>query len=334
MKIAFLTTRPSKPSYRFRIEQMLPYFTARRHQCDTFFLPTNAWGRLLMYRRLSSYDAVVLQKRLVSRVELFVLRSRSQRLIYDVDDAVMYDSNGDDHFRRRRRFAAMARAANLVVCGNQFLADEASRHTDRILVVPTCINTETYRPGLRTAHADGLTIGWTGSRSTNTYLNDIFHPLSQLHAPVHLKIISDTVDGFDFSQLGHVPHNFVPWTPKAEIAEAATFDIGLMPLPDNRWTQGKCGFKALQYMALGIPAVCSPVGVNRDIVHDGVDGFFATSLQDWFPIVSRLLKDPFLREAIGRAGRRRVEEAFSLAMHGPRFVRAVEKVVSPLRKSA
>jgi glycosyltransferase involved in cell wall biosynthesis len=108
----------------------------------------------------------------------------------------------------------------------------------------------------------------------------------------------------------------------------------LMPLPDNRWTQGKCGFKALQYLSLGIPAVCSPVGVNRDIIHDGVDGFFAERLPDWFPAVARLLKDSFLRETSGRAGRRRVEEAFSLATHGPRLVQAIEQAGKPLRKTA
>jgi glycosyltransferase involved in cell wall biosynthesis len=246
----------------------------------------------------------------------------------------MYTSEGEEHSRRRGRFAATARAADLVVCGNQFLADEASRNTEHILIVPTCINSDAYRPGLRTDHGPTLTIGWTGSRSTNAYLNEIFPPLSQLHSPTQLKIISDTVAGFDFFRLGRVTSSFVPWTPKTEISEAATFDIGLMPLPDNRWTQGKCGFKALQYMALGIPAVCSPVGVNRDIIHDGVDGFFAATLQDWFPLITRLLKDSFLREAVGRAGRRRVEEAFSLATHGPRFVRAVEKVAGELRKSA
>jgi glycosyltransferase involved in cell wall biosynthesis len=334
MKIAFLATRPSKPSYRFRIEQMLPYFAARRHECNTFFLPANPWRRLLLYRKLGPYDVVVLQKRLLSRVELFALRSMARRLVYDVDDAVMYDSQGDEHRRRRGRFTATVLAADLVVCGNRFLAEETSRDTDRILVVPTCINTDAYRPGLRTDRSQGMTIGWTGSRSTNAYLNDILPMLSQLHPPVQLKIISDTVGGFEFSRLGHVTSVFVPWTPKIEILEAATFDVGLMPLPDNRWTQGKCGFKALQYMALGIPAVCSPVGVNRDIIHDGVDGIFAATQQDWFPVVARLLKDSFLREAIGRAGRRRVEEAFSLAAHGPRLVRAVEKAASPIRKSA
>ncbi len=334
MKIAFLSTRPSKPSYRFRIEQMLPYFAARQHQCDTFFLPPNAWWRLLFYRKLAVYDAVVLQKRLLSRVELFVLRSRAQRLIYDVDDAVMYTSSGDDHWRRRRRFAAMMRAADLVVCGNKFLIDEAARDTDRTLLMPTCIDTDIFRPGLRTDRSHALTVGWTGSRSTNAYLNDVFPALAQLHGAVLVKIISDTVAGFDFSRLGRVPHIFIPWTPKTELADTASFDVGLMPLPDNRWTRGKCGFKALQYLSLGIPAVCSPVGVNRDIIHDGVDGFLAENPDDWFPIVARLLKDSFLRETIGRAGRRRVEEAFSLATHGPRLVQAIEQAGGPLRKTA
>jgi glycosyltransferase involved in cell wall biosynthesis len=344
MKIAFLTTRPSKPSYRFRIEQMLPYFTARRHECQTFFLPPNTWRRLLLYRRLASYDTVVLQKRLLSRVELFMLRRMARRLIYDLDDAVMYASSGDTHRRRGGRFGATAKVADMVVCGNQFLADEARRYSDRVVVVPTCINCDVYRPGLRATTSQHLTpqpltIGWTGSRSTNAYLNEVLPALAQLHGPVQVKVISDTAERIDFSRLGRVPHVFVPWSPKTEIAETATFDVGLMPLPDNRWTQGKCGFKALVYMSLGIPAVLSPVGVNRDIMHDGVDGFFAPTLHDWFPIVARLAKDAFLRETIGRAGRRRVEEGFSLATHGPRFVAAVEKVAGPpskisLRKSA
>jgi glycosyltransferase involved in cell wall biosynthesis len=334
MKIAFLTTRPSKPSYRFRIEQMVPYFTARQHQCETFFLSTNAWRRLLLYRRLAQYDAVVLQKRLLSRMELFVLRNVARRLIYDVDDAVMHTSAGEDHRRRRRRFTATVRAADLVICGNRFLADEAARDTDRVLIVPTCIDTDAYRPGLRTERPHVLTIGWTGSRSSNPYLNDVLPALAQLHGAVQLKIISDTTAGLDLFRLGRIQQTFVPWSPKSEISEAATFDIGLMPLPDNRWTRGKCGFKVLQYLALGIPAVCSPVGVNRDIIHDGVDGLFATSLQDWFPVIDRLLKDSFLRETLGRAGRRRAEEGFSLATHGPRFVKAVEQTSGPLRKTA
>ncbi|HEX4072092.1 MAG TPA: glycosyltransferase family 4 protein, partial [Planctomycetaceae bacterium] len=242
--------------------------------------------------------------------------------------------DGSEDRRRQSRFAAMMRAADLVVCGNQYLADEASRLTDRVTIVPTCIDTEAYHPRLRISDPGRITIGWTGSRSTNPYLNDVLPILSKLHGPIAVKIISETVSGIDLFQLGHVPQTFVPWSPEIEITQTATFDIGLMPVPHNPFTQGKCGFKALQYMALGIPAVCSPVGVNRDIIHDGVDGFLPRTRDDWFPTIARLIKDPFLRETIGHAGRRRVEEAFSLKLHGPRLVQAVEAARRPLRKSA
>jgi len=334
MQIAFLSTRAAKPSFRFRVERMLPYFAARGHRCETFFLAPRLWSRLPLYRRLGQYDVVFLQKRLLSRPELSILRRSARTLIYDLDDAVMYEGNGAEDGRRQRRFAAMMRAADLVVCGNQFLADEASRVTDRVTIVPTCIDTEAYHPRLRRSESNRITVGWTGSRSTNSYLNEVLAILSKLHGPIAVKIISETVADLDFSLLGNVPWTFVPWSPLTEIAEAATFDIGVMPLPDNRFTQGKCGFKALQYMALGIPAVCAPVGVNRDIIHDGVDGFLARTRDEWFQIVARLVKDPFLRETIGHAGRRRVEEAFSLNLHGPRLVQAVETARRALRKSA
>jgi glycosyltransferase involved in cell wall biosynthesis len=228
----------------------------------------------------------------------------------------------------------MMRAADLVICGNEYLADEASRLTNRVTIVPTCIDTEAYHPRLRHTDRNHITVGWTGSRSTNPYLNDILPILPKIHAPIAVKVISETMAEIDFSVLGNLPRTFVPWSTENEIREAATFDIGVMPLPENRFTQGKCGFKALQYMALGIPAICSPVGVNRDIIHDGVDGFLPRGRDEWFQTIARLVKDPFLRETVGHAGRHRVEGGFSLAVHGPRLVHAVEKAQRFLRKSA
>lgn len=336
MKIAFLSTRQAKPSFRFRVEKMLPYFTAAGHQCETFFLHANPWQRLAFYRKLRTYDVVFLQKRLLSGPELLFLRRSSHTLIYDLDDSVMYDGTGGDDKGRRRRFSAMMRAADLVICGNQFLADEAARITDRVRIVPTCIDTEAFHPRLRKSGPYPVTIGWTGSHNVNAYssLNDLFTVFSQLQGRIGLKILTDIVEGLDFSRLGKVPWNFVRWTPAIEIEEAATFDIGIMPLPDNRFTQGKCGFKALQYLALGIPAVCSPVGVNRDIIHDGVDGYLAQSPDQWFQVIARLVKDPFLRGSIGNSGRRCVEEEYSIAVHGPRLVRAVTSAGREVRKSA
>ncbi len=334
MQIAFLSTRETKPSYRFRVERMLPFFAARGHHCEALFLHSNFAGRFSLYRKLRRYDVVFLQKRLLSRPELMLLRRSVRTLVYDLDDAVMYESDGGEDRRRQSRFIAMMRAADLVVCGNQYLADEASRETDRVVIVPTCVDTNAYHPHLRHNNPDQITIGWTGSRSTNPYLNEILPILPKLHAPIAVKIISETLVDIDLSVLGALPRTFIPWSPANEISEVATFDVGVMPVPENRFTQGKCGFKALQYMALGVPAVCSPVGVNRDIIHDGLDGFLPRTRDEWFQTISRLVKDSFLRETIGHAGRRRVEEAYSLADHGPRLVRAVETAKRPLRKSA
>lgn len=334
MHIAFLSTRSAKPSFRFRVERMLPFFANAGHRCETTFLAPSVWQRLATYRKLSRFDAVFLQKRLLSRPELMFLRRHARTLVYDLDDAVMYHGTGAEDRRGQARFAAMMRAADLVICGNHYLADEASRFTKRVTIVPTGIDVDAYHPRLRHTDSNHITIGWTGSRSTNPYLNEILPILPKIHAPIAVKVISETMAGIDFSVLGNLPRTFVPWSPENEITEAATFDIGVMPIPENRFTQGKCGFKALQYMALGIPALCSPVGVNRDIIHDGVDGFLPRSRDEWFQAIARLVKDPFLRETIGHAGRRRVEGAYSLTIHGPRLVQTVEKAQRALRKSA
>jgi glycosyltransferase involved in cell wall biosynthesis len=334
MHIAFLSTRAAKPSFRFRVERMLPFFANAGHRCETMFLASNVWRRLALYRKLSRYDAVFLQKRLLSRPELMFLRRNARTLVYDIDDAIMYHGTGAEDRRGQSRFAAMMRAADLVVCGNQYLADDALRLTNRVTIVPTCIDINAYHPRLRHNDPNHITIGWTGSRSTNPYLNEILPLLPKIHAPIAVKVISETMAEIDFSVLGNLPRTFVPWSPATEIVETATFDIGVMPVPENRFTQGKCGFKALQYMALGIPAVCSPVGANRDIIHDEVDGFLPRGRDDWFQTIVRLAKDPFLRETIGHAGRRRVEQAFSLAFHGPRLVQAIEQAQRALRKSA
>lgn len=342
MHILFLSTRQAKPSFRFRVEQMLPYFRERGHACDVRFIPQSLFGRLRLFAGLSRFDAVFIQKRLFSQAELFLIRRQSRRLIYDLDDAVMFDGDGRDDGKRRARFRAMMRAADLVICGNQYLAGEAMRDGARPIVIPTCINTDDFHPRVRhdvlarrgSSPDRPVVIGWTGSRSTNRYLNDVLPALASLEGKAVVRYMSDTTDGIDPARLGRVPLTFTPWSPEVEITETAGFDIGLMPLPDDPWTRGKCGFKALQYMGLGIPAVCSPVGVNSDIITHGVNGFLPKSAEEWQSTLQRLVEDSTQRETIGKAGRRRVEEEYALAIQGPRTVHAVEQTVTAARRSA
>ena len=328
MKVLFLVTRLDRPSTRFRVSPLRPWFESRGHTLDILALPRGIFERLRLYRRIPHYHLIGIQQRLLEPLELRLLRRRCGGLLYDLDDAVMYDEHGRRPWRRQRRFRAIAGEAALVVCGNRYLAAEAAQHTGDVLVIPTAVDTERFHPRQRPSPKGIVTIGWTGSRSTNRYLNEIFPVIAEAAGPVRLKVLSSDTRGLDFSRLGRVPYEFVRWSAEGEVPETASFDIGLMPLPDNAWTRGKCGCKALQYMALAIPAVCSPVGVNADIIDHGRNGYLASTADEWRKILNQLVADPQARRTIGEAGRRRVEEAYSLAVQAERLVTAIDRVAA------
>jgi glycosyltransferase involved in cell wall biosynthesis len=229
----------------------------------------------------------------------------------------------------------MMHAADLVVCGNGYLAAQAERFGGKTLIVPTAIDTDRFQPQdacptvasspAVSAVAAPVVIGWTGSRSTTRYLNTVFPVLGRLRGNVELKVISDATDDLQYADLGRLRHRFVPWSAESEVAETAEFDIGLMPLPDDNMTQGKCGCKALQYMALGIPAVCSPVGVNCDIIQHGSNGFLPKSLDDWQTVLQCLVDNPALRAVVGRAGRQSAQARYSLRQIASQLVTAIER---------
>lgn len=328
LKLLFLSTRAGRPSYRYRVDQMLPHFRQAGHQCDVRFFPKNLFSRLLMYRELSKYDVVFVQKRLIAPMELNLVRRWARKLVFDVDDAIMFDGDGQPDSRRLRRFASMMSAADLVVCGNGYLASQAGKYGGRTLVVPTAIDTERFparQSCLTESSAKPVVIGWTGSRSTTRYLNTVFPSLAKLRGNVELKVISDATDDLEFAKLGKIPSRFVRWSAETEVAETAEFDVGLMPLPDDNMTQGKCGCKALQYMSLGTPAVCSPVGVNCDIIQHGKNGFLPKTPEEWRIVLQCLVDDPALRGVIGRAGRQTAEARYSLSQIARQLVGAVER---------
>ena len=346
MRLLFLTTRRSKPSFRFRVQQVLPFFRDRGHDCDVVLLPDSFFDRMGLFKTAADYDAVVLQKRMLNRLELGVLFGFARKLVYDFDDAILYDTDGRTDLRSVRRFKNIVTAADLVIAGNDYLAAEARRFSRRVTIVPTPIDTERYAPRphprdfAKSLGCDARTvgrlcrIGWTGSRATNRHLNELFPVLGQLQGRISVHILSDSTEFLEFQKLRDVPVEFEHWTPDNENDFPSRFDVGVMPLPDNRWTRGKCGLKALQYMALGIPAVCSPVGVNRTIIAHGETGLLADSPDEWLLWLTELVDDPLRRHNLGLAGRRRVEAEYSLAKIGPQFVDAVEAAMEPGRRPA
>jgi glycosyltransferase involved in cell wall biosynthesis len=215
---------------------------------------------------------------------------------------------------------ALCRVASHVTVGNEFLSTHVSSITTEVTVVPTTIDTKTYLPVARNPNPRPV-VGWSGSLTTLPYLLGLHETLLELRRRIDFEV---RVIGGDV-RLPGLDVTCVPWRARTEVEDLRALDVGLMPLPDDAWARGKCGLKALQYMALGIPPVVSPVGVNADIVRHGVDGFHAWTSRDWIEHLQRLIQDPDLRRRIGWEARLTVDARFSARRHAPRLAEVLRR---------
>ena len=244
-----------------------------------------------------------------SRVYLLLLWRRVTRslIVFDFDDAVFVQ------FPKGTR--DLCSGADAVFAANEYLATYARRFSNRVFVVPTPIDLSLYhRPPAVPVKGDVPVIGWIGTSWNLEYLRILARPLQRLRMSNDfvLTLITDPtmVRGLDLPP--DIRLRIVPWTLGDFIANLATFDVGVCPLPDNPWTRGKSGYKVLEYMALGIPPIASPVGGVIGTIDPGKDGLFATTEDEWYVHLRNLLEPQELRDVIGRAGRRKVESRFSL----------------------
>ncbi|MHB8708501.1 MAG: glycosyltransferase family 4 protein [Desulfuromonadales bacterium] len=323
MKTLFLVPRLDKASTRYRVLQYLPALEQAGFSCVVQPLSgqRRQWFKLLTEIRTA--DVVFIQKKLFSTAELLLLRYFARRLIYDYDDSVMFKdglASEAQHARQRRRFEATVRRADLVIAGNSYLQEQALPINPRVKTLPPPLDLQRYseRPGGMPSGHDKVILGWIGSRGTLKYLREITPALENLGKSmpnVALKIVAD-----DFFDLQHMQIIKKRWSADTEIADLHSFDIGLMPLSDDVWTRGKCGFKLLQCMAVGLPVVCSPVGMNVEIVQDGVEGLWASTQEEWHDQLARLVLTEEGRLAMGQQARRKVERDYSLAVNALRLI--------------
>ncbi len=337
---------------RYRVSQFIPALnkagwkvTVRPFMSERLFQIYNRPGMIIektlsTLRSLSSrmfdlaagdYDAILLHK------EAFpfgppilekVLKNKVSLLIYDMDDAFWAHPHQfkqiGSRFRDPERIAKMIGLSTHILAGNEFLADYAKKYNSSVTVFPTVLDTERYIP--REEIDDEIaTIGWVGRWSSEAYLANLFPVFQQLtlkYPNIEFKFIGATPDAFPSS----FPVKAVPWRLESEIEDIASLDIGIMPLPDDEYSRGKCGFKLLQYMALGIPAVASPVGVNSQIIHDGINGFLAINDREWVGKLSQLIEDKSKRFEVGMKGRQTVEEKYSLSMAAPILLNILDSV--------
>jgi glycosyltransferase involved in cell wall biosynthesis len=251
-------------------------------------------------------------------------------MVFDFDDAVFVPyrspSNGYlSYLKFPQKTGEICRLSAHVMAGNQYLADYASQFNRNVTIIPTTIDTEKYREVTRSNEPDVLTIGWSGSFSTVQHLDTIREVLQELARTERFRL---RVIGTPEYELDGVDVEAIPWKSETELADLGRIDIGLMPLPDDKWSKGKCGLKALQYMALGIPTMCSPVGVNSTIIQDGQNGFIADTKEEWIAKLKSLLHSAELRRRIGSAGRKTVEGEYSAIAQAPRVFEVFESAVN------
>jgi glycosyltransferase involved in cell wall biosynthesis len=224
------------------------------------------------------------------------------------------------------KFKRIVKSCDLVLAGNNFLRDQALKFTskDRVVLIPTVVDLDPYSVKNHGPSPKEIILGWIGSAGTLHYLNIILPALEKVASRfphVCLKIVCD--EFLDSSLIKVIKK---PWNESDEVSDLQSFDIGIMPLTDDVWARGKCALKIVQYMAVGIPVVCSPVGTNRDIVRDGLNGFWAETEREWIDRLGILIEKGELRRKMGRAGRQIVEEGYSLNAVGDRIVRIFKEL--------
>ena len=353
MKILFLVPYPPKeaPSQRFRFEQYFGILSARGivFEVSGFLTPANwrlfhkpgnyarktvalcsgFWRRFLVLFRVFQFDFIFIHREaaplgppLMEWIIFFVLR---KRIIYDFDDAIWLTDKAnepqlDAFLKWRSKVKSICRWSYKVSCGNEFLRDYASQFNSKAIVNPTTIDTR----ALHQRHYDGVrdpgkvTIGWTGSHTTLKYLKPLEPVLQHLENKYHqlrFLVIANQMPQLTLKSLV-----FKEWSIQSEIEDLLKMDIGVMPLDADGWSKGKCGFKVIQYMALEIPAVASPVGVNMKIIKNGISGFLCHDQKEWMEKLELLIADASLRTRLGTEARKDIETNYSVASNSANFL--------------
>ncbi len=314
-KILFFTHNiftPENPE-GYRIHQYFPYLEKLGFSVE---LLTTKEKFTDVLSSAKSADVVYLQRLLLNPLKFTMLRRSAKKIVYDFDDAVMYGTKGESR-TRRSRFARVIRNADAVFCGNSFLCSEAKHYRkDGVFYIPTVVDTDEYT---QKQHSDrpAFVVGWTGSSSTSRYLSDIkdIFTYYENDKKIVFKFIADkspeiTTDGRHLI--------FEKWRKENEKTCFLDFDMGIMPVRDDIWSRGKCGLKLIQYMAAGLPSVTHPVGVAKEMITDGINGFLKEDLNEWKGVIDKLSGDTVLRKRMGDASREYAVDKFSLKQWGPR----------------
>jgi glycosyltransferase involved in cell wall biosynthesis len=352
MRILFLHKYDRQAAgFRYRLEQYLPALEKAGVQWeisslldDRYLVNRFETGKIralsvrdALFRRLGAlsrahrFDAVVIYSEILPYFPALFEHYLSWRripFIVDYDDAIFhnYDLSENGLFRALMggKIREVMRLASAVFAGNEYLASYARGVNRNVQIFPTVVDLGRYREVRRYGAGGSFTLGWIGSPSTAQYLKTVAPALHRFTARPGVRVV---LVGAGKISLPGVSVESRPWSEEREIRDIMEFDVGIMPLTDDPWSRGKCGFKLIQYMACGVPAIASAVGVNAEIVRDGVSGLLAESEEDWERALDTLYENRHLLERMGRESRATVEERYSLELIAARFAQAIRETV-------
>lgn len=348
--ILFLVPYPMKhaPSQRFRVELFLPELdkTGVAYKVQSFldeqtwdvlykgggFL-SKAWGVIKGFARrwkmilsgLSGYDFVFIHREAAPLgppvFEWIISKVLRKKIIYDFDDAIWIPNTSKENkliswVKAFWKIKYICKWADKVVGGNDYLCEYARSFNKQVVKIPTCVDTVNRHNRLKDQQTNKIIVGWTGSHSTMKFLDEIVPVLTALQGKYNFEfvVISNKAPDFSLPKL-----RFVPWNEITEVEDLLQLNIGVMPLEKDPWCEGKCGFKLIQYLSLGIPAVASPVGVNTLIIEEGKNGFLCETKEEWSKSLSFLIEQEDKRTEMGMQGRSKVEKGYSISSQSVKY---------------
>ena len=325
------------PSQRFRFEQYLSTLEKEYEVEMVSFLDDKSWEilyqpgktmlkarkmihcimkRFLLLPKIAKCDHLFIHREVTQIgppiLEWIIAKVLKKKFVYDFDDSIWLPNYSDTNatFQRVKAYwkvRFIMKWADQITAGNQYLADFAKQYNEKVIVIPTTIDTEYHVPSTEENNSK-LTIGWTGSHTTMNYLQIVDHVLMDLKSKYDFEFVVISNQEPEIK----CPFRFVKWNKESEIEDLSTFDIGLMPLIETKWTAGKCGFKALQYMALGLPTLASAVGVNKQIIDHEESGYLISKEEDWKTYLTELINNPEKRIEIGEKAKVKIEKSYSV----------------------
>lgn len=339
MNIIFLIRPNNHPASRYRVKQYIPFLRQQGVKVKLTLFPKSIFEWARFTKRLRGVDIVFAQKKKINNFWMQRIKKSGAKVVYDVDDAVMFNSSrheSPDSPMRMRKYKKMVERCDGIITGNSYLKSLTEKYNSKIWVLSLSMDMSKYPVKeyksdneicsvcQKEKIKDKIVLGWIGGAKSLFFVNNIMPTLEEVamrHKNLVLKIVCSK-----FPESSKIEIIKKEWREEDEGQDVRSFDIGLAMLTDDPWSKGKCGTKLLQCMAAGVPSIASPVGVHNEIIDEGINGFLARNRDEWFEKISILVKNAALRKSIGLAGRKTVEENYSLDVNAPKLLEILKRV--------